>query len=85
LFQADFFEYSDKSSPVKPSALKLHSVILVQPEAASGLTERVAVTNVATASRYLIKEISHSGVGVFEITLERVQNELNEAITHGKF
>jgi hypothetical protein len=84
-FHVDFFEYSDKSTPVKPSALKLHSVILVQPIDAENLNERMRLTNLKSGIRYLIKEISNSGVGVFEITLERLQNDLNEAVTHGKF
>jgi hypothetical protein len=84
-FQVDFFEYSDKSMPVKPSALKLNSVILVQPADVEGLKERMRLTNPRTGNRYLIKEISNSGVGVYEITLERLQSDLNEAVTHGKF
>lgn len=84
-FPVHFFEYSDKSSPVKPSAIAEVSVILVESEDLGALRERAQLTNVRTGVRYLIKEISNSGIGVFEITLERVYGDLNEAVSHGKF
>jgi hypothetical protein len=84
-FVVEFFEYSDKSTQVKPSALKLNSVILVQASDTVGLKGSEKLTSLRTGNRYVIKEISNSGVGVFEITLERLQSDLNEAVTHGKF
>jgi hypothetical protein len=81
--EADFFEYSERSTALKPTALPTRAVALVSTEDASSIASRIVVTLESTGEKYFVKEIMNSGIGLLEITLEKQGS--GEAITHGKF
>ncbi|MDQ3232028.1 MAG: hypothetical protein M3Q07_09430 [Pseudobdellovibrionaceae bacterium] len=81
--EGTFFEYSEKTSTVKPSALPTKTLILVSTKDASEFQQRMAVIREATGESYFVKELMNTGIGLIEVTLEKQVSV--EAITHGKF
>ncbi|MDQ3232827.1 MAG: hypothetical protein M3Q07_13500 [Pseudobdellovibrionaceae bacterium] len=81
--EADFFEYSERSTALKPSALPTKAVALISIEDAPFVASRNIVALESTGEKYFVKESMNSGVGLLEITLEKQGS--GEAITHGKF
>lgn len=81
--EVTFFEYSEKTSTMKPSALPTKTLVLVPTEDAAEFPHRMTVIREATGERYFVNELMHSGIGLIEVTLEKQVSR--EAIAHGKF
>lgn len=79
-----FFEFSDKSSQLKPSVNNLKAILHVSTEVGSALQKGSRIRRLETGVIYVIKEAFVSGVGVVELDLERVKPG-SDSLAIGKF
>jgi hypothetical protein len=79
-----FFEYSDKSSQLKPTVNSLKAILHVSTEVGGDLQKGLKIRRLETGVVYVIKEAFVSGVGVVELDLERAKSG-NDSLAIGKF